>query len=123
MSESESGQEKTEEPTEKKIQDAREKGEVARSREVTAATVTIAGFGYLAILGVEFKRVLETTLSYFMTKKVSQVVEVNSYSPIFESFIEVAVILGGLLLVTFFAAIGSQFFLGRFNFSLQALLP
>ena len=48
MSESDSGQEKTEEPTEKKKQDAREKGEVPRSREVTAATVTIFGFLHFA---------------------------------------------------------------------------
>ena len=34
MAESESGQDKTEEPTEKRKKDSREKGEIARSKEL-----------------------------------------------------------------------------------------
>ena len=41
MSESESGAEKSLEPTEKRITEARERGEVARSRELGSAAVTI----------------------------------------------------------------------------------
>lgn len=40
MAESESGQDKTEDPTEKRKRDSREKGEVARSKELNTVAVT-----------------------------------------------------------------------------------
>ena len=51
MAESESGQDKTEEPTEKRKRTAREKGEIARSKELNTVTVTLAGAGGLLAFG------------------------------------------------------------------------
>ena len=51
MAESESGQDKTEEPTEKRKQDSREKGEVARSKELNTLAVMLAGAGALLVFG------------------------------------------------------------------------
>ncbi|MCX7079682.1 MAG: EscU/YscU/HrcU family type III secretion system export apparatus switch protein, partial [Pseudomonas sp.] len=51
MAESESGQDKTEDPTEKRKQDSREKGEVARSKELNTLVVMLAGSGGLLIYG------------------------------------------------------------------------
>ncbi|MFT8233012.1 flagellar biosynthesis protein FlhB [Pseudomonas guariconensis] len=51
MAESESGQDKTEEPTDKRRRDAREKGEVARSKELNTVAVTLAGAGSLLAFG------------------------------------------------------------------------
>ena len=51
MAESESGQDKTEDPTEKKKKDAREKGEIARSKELNTLAVMLAGAGALLIFG------------------------------------------------------------------------
>ncbi|WP_248802309.1 flagellar biosynthesis protein FlhB [Pseudomonas sp. MWU13-2100] len=51
MAESESGQDKTEDPTEKKKRDAREKGEVARSKELNTFAVMMAGAGALLVFG------------------------------------------------------------------------
>lgn len=51
MAESESGQDKTEDPTEKKKKDAREKGEIARSRELNTLAIMLAGAGALLIFG------------------------------------------------------------------------
>ncbi|MHC8291401.1 flagellar biosynthesis protein FlhB [Pseudomonas sp. XS1P51] len=51
MAESESGQDKTEDPTEKKKKDAREKGEIARSKELNTLAVMLAGAGGLLIFG------------------------------------------------------------------------
>ena len=51
MAESDSGQERTEEPTGKRLQESRDKGQVARSRELnTLAVVMVAAVGLL-ILG------------------------------------------------------------------------
>ncbi|WP_416311276.1 flagellar biosynthesis protein FlhB [Pseudomonas sp. W03] len=51
MAESESGQDKTEEPTEKRRREAREKGQLPRSRELNTLAVLVAGAGGLLIYG------------------------------------------------------------------------
>ncbi|OAI93168.1 MULTISPECIES: flagellar biosynthesis protein FlhB [Pseudomonas] len=51
MAESESGQDKTEDPTDKRRNDAREKGEIARSKELNTVAVMIAGAGGLLAFG------------------------------------------------------------------------
>jgi flagellar biosynthetic protein FlhB len=56
MAESESGQDKTEDPTEKRKQDSREKGEVARSKELNTLAVMLAGSGGLLIYGANLSQ-------------------------------------------------------------------
>jgi len=51
MAESESGQDKTEDPTEKRKRESREKGEIARSKELNTLVVMLAGTGGLLIYG------------------------------------------------------------------------
>ncbi|MBK5355214.1 flagellar biosynthesis protein FlhB [Pseudomonas sp. TH41] len=51
MAESESGQDKTEDPTAKRKTDSREKGEIARSKELNTLAIMLAGAGALLIFG------------------------------------------------------------------------
>ncbi|MDD2055490.1 flagellar biosynthesis protein FlhB [Pseudomonas putida] len=51
MAESESGQDKTEDPTEKRKKDSREKGEIARSKELNTLAIMLAGAGGLLVFG------------------------------------------------------------------------
>jgi len=51
MAENDTSQEKTEQPTPKRLREAREKGQVARSRELNTTLVLLAGAGSLLILG------------------------------------------------------------------------
>ena len=51
MAESEGGQDKTEDPTEKRKKDSREKGEIARSKELNTLAIMIAGSVALLIFG------------------------------------------------------------------------
>ncbi|TLX55483.1 flagellar biosynthesis protein FlhB [Stutzerimonas nosocomialis] len=51
MAESESGADKSEEPTEKRLRESREKGQIARSRDLTTVAVTLAGVGGLLASG------------------------------------------------------------------------
>ncbi|KQQ57141.1 flagellar biosynthetic protein FlhB [Pseudomonas sp. Leaf127] len=51
MAESESGQDKTEEPTEKKVRDSRAEGQVARSKELTTLVVMMMGSVGLLMFG------------------------------------------------------------------------
>lgn len=51
MAESESGADKSEDPTEKRKKDSREKGEIARSKELNTLAVMVAGCGALLAFG------------------------------------------------------------------------
>ena len=51
MAESESGADKSEEPTEKRLRESREKGQIARSKELNTLAVMIAGTGALLASG------------------------------------------------------------------------
>jgi flagellar biosynthetic protein FlhB len=51
MAESESGQDKTEDPTDKRKKDSRDKGEIARSKELNTLATMLAGAGGLLVYG------------------------------------------------------------------------
>ncbi|WP_315981249.1 EscU/YscU/HrcU family type III secretion system export apparatus switch protein [Aliamphritea spongicola] len=60
----ESGQEKTEEPTPKRLKDAKEKGDIARSKELaTTVSLLAAAFGAL-MLGDTAATVMMDMMSY-----------------------------------------------------------
>ncbi|MFC6691323.1 flagellar biosynthesis protein FlhB [Pseudomonas lini] len=59
MAESESGQDKTEDPTEKRKKDSRDKGEIARSKELNTLAVMLAGAGALLIGGALAQDMME----------------------------------------------------------------
>lgn len=51
MAENEDGAEKTESPTARRLQQARDEGQIARSVELSAAAVLLAGAGSIAMAG------------------------------------------------------------------------
>ncbi|WP_455925029.1 flagellar biosynthesis protein FlhB [Pseudomonas putida] len=51
MAESESGQDKTEDPTDKKVREAREQGDVVRSKELNTLALMVGGSGALLAYG------------------------------------------------------------------------
>jgi len=67
MAENENGQEQSEEPTAKRLRDAREKGQVARSREFNTLVILIAGGAYFKFLGNDFATDLMTLLKEALT--------------------------------------------------------
>ncbi|WP_300725972.1 flagellar biosynthesis protein FlhB [Pseudomonas sp.] len=64
MAESESGQDKTEEPTEKRKKDSREKGEIARSKELNTLAIMLAGSLGLLIFGGVLARDMMDMMRY-----------------------------------------------------------
>ena len=58
MAESESGADKSEEPTSKRLEESRKKGQIARSRELNTVVVTMAGIGGLLVYGADFGQTL-----------------------------------------------------------------
>lgn len=63
MSSEDSAEDRTEEPTARRLQKAREDGEVARSNEVPAAAVMISAAVYLQIFGTDVATALRTLFS------------------------------------------------------------
>jgi len=62
MAENEDGQERTEDPSSRKLQQAREKGQVPRSRELGSVAVMIVGAVGLMVFG---SRILEAGVDVF----------------------------------------------------------
>jgi flagellar biosynthetic protein FlhB len=63
MAENENGQDKTEDPTDKKIRDSREEGQIARSKELNTLAIMMAGAIGLLVEGGDIAR----AMSYMMT--------------------------------------------------------
>jgi flagellar biosynthetic protein FlhB len=116
--------EKTEEPTSRKLEKAREEGQVARSTELPAASVTIAALGMLYLTGdTLIHKMAEAFVSGFNFDR-KLVHSPNLLPAIFghevlESFILVA----PLLLLTITIAIASSGATGGFLFSTKAIAP
>src|SRR5690606_30564125 len=53
MAESESGADKSEQPTSKRLEEARKKGQIARSKELATLAVTFGGAAALLIFGAQ----------------------------------------------------------------------
>ena len=116
--------EKTEEPTSRKLEKAREEGQVARSTELPAASVTIAALGMLYLTGdTLIHKMAEAFVSGFNFDR-KLVHSPNLLPAIFghevlESFILVA----PLMLLTITIAIASSGATGGFLFSTKAIAP
>lgn len=119
-----SSEERTEEPTSRRLQKAREEGQVARSTELPAAAVTIAALSMLYITG-DFlvSKLAEAFASGFNFDR--KLVHSTNLLPsifgheLFESFILIA----PLLLLTVAVAIASSGATGGFLFELGAVRP
>ena len=123
MAESE-GQEKTEDPTSKRLRDARTKGQIPRSRESGTFFVLMSGviglFVIAPYLGLGMKEAFQVTSS--LTRE--QAFDINEMSRVFvQAFSSIGIPLLFLCLFTFLSALIGNIFLGGLNFSTQALMP
>lgn len=120
----ESGQEKTEEPTAKRLEEAREKGQVPRSRELTTVLVMILSAIALFFVGENIIADLGEvmTLSFSLTRK--QLFDTDAMVNTFIHGIEImAFDLGIFMAVTVVAALAAPALIGGWNFSGQAMAP
>jgi flagellar biosynthetic protein FlhB len=124
MAESESGQDKTEDPTDKRKKDAREKGEIARSKELNTVAVTLAGAGaLLAFGGGMAQAMMELMRSNFTLSR--EVITDERFMGIFlmASGKSALVMAQPVLLVLLVASIIGPVALGGFLFSGSLLQP
>lgn len=123
MSES-SSQEKTEEPTSRRLSKAREDGQVARSTELPAAAVTIAALGFLFLTGgVLVSKLAEAFASGFNFDR-KLVHSPNLLPAIFaHELLESFILIAPLLLLTAAVAIAASGATGGYLFSLKSVAP
>ena len=119
-----SSEEKTEEPTSRRLQKAREEGQVARSQELPAAAVTIAALGMLLITGNLLISKLAEAFSSGFNFDRKLVHSSNLLPAIFgQELLESFLLIAPLLLLTAAVAIASSGATGGFLFEMGAVSP
>jgi len=117
-------QEKTERPTGKRRQEARDKGRVAKSREVSTYLVLIGGLAVLHFAGSH----MVTEMALFMKTTVLQAaslrIEAADVAPLLGRILIVLVkVLAPLLLVVFVAAMVGNLIQVGFLFTSEPIMP
>ncbi|UJF21292.1 flagellar biosynthesis protein FlhB [Shewanella sp. OMA3-2] len=124
MAEADSGQERTEEPTSKRLEQAREKGQVARSKELGTAAVLLAASVGFAMTGPAIAKSLYSIMKQIFTMERDQIFDTNSMFRVWG-------VVGNELawpLVSFIALLAFVSFLGNIalgglSFSVKAFMP
>jgi len=116
--------EKTEQPSQRKLDQAREKGQVARSRELSTFAVLLAGGSALWFMGASFTQQMVKLLSDGLTLDRELAFNPGLIIPRLYDFALVALIIfSPFLLVVMLAAAFSPLLLNGWLFSVQALQP
>ena len=119
-----SSEEKTEEPTSRRLSKAREEGQVARSTELPAAAVTIAALGFLFLTGGVLVSKLAEAFSSSFNFDRKLVHSPNLLPAIFaHEILESFILIAPLLLLTAAVAIAASGATGGYLFSLKAIAP
>lgn len=124
MAENEDGQEKTEDPTSKKLEEAREKGQVARSRELGSVVVMLFGaLGLIFFGGMLLDACRDVfQLNFSVDREALMDPDVGMHK-LLESGQRVVMALIPFFIVLALSAIFIPPMVGGFNFSMQALAP
>lgn len=120
----ESGQEKTEDPTPKRIREAREKGDVPRSKELATTLVLMTAVAAVLVFGGQLaERMLGMMESNFVLDRQS-VFDPNKMLSHFEiSAWDALLGVAGIFSMILVAAIVGPIALGGWNFSAQSIAP
>jgi flagellar biosynthetic protein FlhB len=124
MAENENGQDRTEQPTQKRLDEARRSGNVPRSRELsTAAVVLAAGIG-LRFSGAGMAAGFAGLMHSGLSLSRDQVLDENRLLPDLVALAAHALMVTAPILgLTLVAALFSPLAIGGWNMSFQALVP
>ncbi|QTL34253.1 flagellar biosynthesis protein FlhB [Pseudoalteromonas viridis] len=119
-----SGQERTEEPTDKKISDARKKGQVARSKELGTTFVLIFSAVALLLYGPDIAKGLYNMMGRMFTLNRNETYDTTKMFSVWgDAFSEIIFPLSMFVLIIMVAGVIGNTLLGGFNFSWQAAAP
>lgn len=124
MAENQDGQEKTEQATSRRLEQAREKGQVARSRELGTSAVLLAAAIGLMVIGPSLAKSLMEMMTKVYTMDRSQIFDTNSMFTVWQTVISELSwpVLGFILMLGAVAFIGN-IVLGGITFSTEAIMP
>ena len=120
--ESESGQEKTEDPTQKKLNDAKKKGQVPRSKELNSMAIMVIGSASLMTLGSYMIGSISTMMENALSLSRTEIFDSKSLLPRFESSLFDALTgISPFLFLMTVVALFTPMALGGWAFSVGAL--
>jgi len=123
MSES-SSEDRTEEPTSRRLSDARKEGQIARSMELPAAAITISAVGLIFFMGGYLVNKLAERFAagFHFDRKI--VFSSNLLPALFaDELLQSFVLIIPIFILTVVVAIVSTGLTGGYNFSMQAVMP
>jgi len=124
VAENENGQEKTEDPTEKRLRESREKGQVARSRELNSLALTTGSAVVVLVMGPQMMDGLSQVMRQSFVISRSEIFDATSmYTRFMHAFLDGFLAVLPLFIATVVLAIGASMALGGWNFSTQAITP
>lgn len=124
MAENENGQEKTEEPSEKRLREARERGQVARSRELGSLALTAGSAIVFLVFGGQMLAALAQMMrSAFVIPRAEIFDPAAMFSRLAETFVAGFLALWPFFVAAVILALASSLLVGGWNFSTQALAP
>ena len=123
MAESDSG-EKTEEPTSKKLADARGKGQIARSKELGTMFVLVGSAAAIMLVGGFLVDAMSTMMKRLFSIQRSEAMDVNAlFSLISDAVSLVVEPMAWIFVIIAVAAFIGNTMLGGINFSWEAMTP
>jgi flagellar biosynthetic protein FlhB len=119
-----SSDDRTEEPTSRRLSDARKEGQIARSMELPAAAVTISAVGLIFFMGnyLMTKLAERFAAGFHFDRKI--VFSSNLLPALFaDELLQSFVLIIPIFILTVVVAIVSTGLTGGYNFSMQAVMP
>ncbi|MBN8847859.1 MULTISPECIES: flagellar biosynthesis protein FlhB [unclassified Sphingomonas] len=115
--------ERTEAPTQKRRKDARERGELLKSRDFATALVVLAGVAWVALFGSSLLKACKAVMAAAFRFDRGDVEDFQPWRPLVEAGWQLAPALGSLFAITVAAGILSQASLGSLGFNGGLLAP
>ncbi|NMP32924.1 flagellar biosynthesis protein FlhB [Thalassotalea sp. M1531] len=123
MAESDSG-ERTEDPTAKKLSDARNKGQIARSKELGTMFVLIGSACAMLLMGDELVSALAGAMKRLFSVTREEVMDTTQlFNIVGESVLTVVYPMAWFFAIVALAAFVGNIILGGYNFSWSAIAP
>ena len=124
MAENDSSQERTEEPTSRRLQQAKDKGQVARSKELGTAAVLLSAAVGFAMVGPNLARSLHTIMAQMFSLTRDQIFDTSEMLKVWGSVGQelVGPLLSFIVFLAFVAFMGNVV-LGGLIFSTKAIMP
>lgn len=124
MAEDQDESQKTEEPTHKRLEDARKKGQIVRSREVNSFFILLAFGLIILVFGPPMMRQTSEVLTPFLSRPEELSADAGGLRRITAHLVtEIGAIVAMPALLAILAALGAGFMQSRFNTSWEPLKP